>query len=137
MKIALLSFCDKGDSKSAAIVRAVLKSAEDAGKNVELFDGFLDDGKLRLALFDYIAVIAKKKGFFGGRVHERAEEFFATAPSVAGKKGAAFIVQSGPFGNGKACSALMQLLEKEGVLLDYFDIIGGLEAARACGEKLG
>ena len=137
MKIALISFCGKGDSKSAALVQAVLKSAEEAGGSAELFDGLADEGQQRLALFDYIAVVAKKKGFFGGQLPDRAKEFLDAAPSIAGKKGAALIVKSGPFGNGKACSNLMSLLEKEGVLLDYSEIISGVEAARACGKKLG
>ena len=118
-------------------MQAVLKSAEEAGGSAEIFDGFADDGKPRLALFDYIAVVAKKKGFFGGQLPDRAKEYLDSAPSIAGKKGAALIVKSGPFGNGKACSNLMRLLEKEGVLLDYSEIISGVEAARACGKNLG
>ena len=137
MKIALISFCGKGDARSAALVQALLKSAEEAGGSAELFDGLADEGQQRLALFDYIAVVAKKKGFFGGHLPDRAKEFLDAAPSIAGKKGAALIVKSGPFGNGKACTNLMSLLEKEGVLLDYFDVISGVEAARECGKKLG
>lgn len=137
MRIALISFCGKGDSKPSELVQAILKSAEEAGGSLELFDGFSDEGQARLALFDYIAVVAKKKGFFGGHIPSRAAEFLDGASSIAGKKGAAIIIKAGPFGNGKACASLMRLLERAGVLVDYSEIISGAGAARACGEKLG
>ena len=137
MRIALISFCGKDDSKASAIIREIVKSAREAGGDIELFDGFLDEGHARFVLFDYIAIAAKKKGLFGGHLPSRVSEFFDGVATVAGKKGAAIIVQSGPFGNGKACANLMHVMEKQGILLDYFDIIGGADAARACGEKLG
>ncbi len=137
MRIALISFCDKDDSRSASIVDALLKAAEKTGGAVESFNGQDDAGQTKLSFFDYIAVVVKKKGLFSGNIPPRVKEFLAESGTVAGKKGAAFVISSGVFGNSKACANLMRVLEKEGLLLDYSDILKNREQAVESGKKIG
>lgn len=137
MRIALVSFCDKDDSRSSSIVDILRQAAEKKGGTVELFNGNDDVGQTKLSFFDYITVVLKKKGLFSGSIPPRVKEFLAESGTVAGKKGAAFIISSGIFGNAKACSNLMGVLEKEGLLLDYSDILKSKEQAGESGNKIG
>lgn len=137
MKVALICFYDGKDARTEVIAGAVRQSAEEAGNTVQVLDGMQETGPAALALSDYIAVIARKSGFFGSALPSRIKEFFAAAGSVAGKKGAALLVSYGLFGNRKAYENLMRSMEKEGVVLDYSDILRNRDEARAGGKNLG
>lgn len=136
MKIALIHFCG-GDSRSSAMVDALRQSAEKSGGAVECFDGQRDLDQTKLSFFEYIVVVVKKQGLFSGAVSPRVKEFLDTAGNIAGKKGAAFVVSGGVFGNAKTCANLMRVLEKEGLLLDYSDILKNKGQALESGKKIG
>jgi hypothetical protein len=53
-----------------------------------------------------------------------------------GKKGAAFLKKAGPF-TGKAMANVMRAMEKEGMVVNWSDIIFSAPHAEALGKKIG
>ncbi|MEE0999330.1 MAG: hypothetical protein UIH41_06695, partial [Treponemataceae bacterium] len=63
-------------------------------------------------------------------------EVLATCGNVSGKKGCALIVKSGLFSQ-KFCNSVMKKMEKEGMKIDYFDVINNVDHAAHVGKKIG
>ena len=63
-------------------------------------------------------------------------EVLANCGVVGGKKSCALVLPS-LFGAEKACKALMKAMEKEGMFVDYFDIVQSPEHATHVGTFLG
>lgn len=136
MRVALVTFIQGDQSGSRSILSKLENGSASRGNQVEVFDGFKDLLNTRLTIFDYIAVLYKPSGFFGGKLPSRIAEFLATSGTVAGKKGCALVLKHG-FSGAKQCRSLMKILEAEGLMLDYFDIVRDEEHASAVGKKIG
>ncbi|ULQ60348.1 hypothetical protein K7I13_03300 [Brucepastera parasyntrophica] len=136
MRIALISFCPANDNKSKRIAENLVNSAQRQGHQAELISGLQDMEYMKITIYDYITVLIKPAGLFGGTVPPRVSEFFSSSGSVAGKKGAALVIKSG-FSTEKTCRNLMRVMEKEGVKLDYFEVIKDADHAAYVGKKLG
>jgi hypothetical protein len=60
----------------------------------------------------------------------------AAGSSLVGKKSAAFIKKGGLF-TGKALANLMKVMEKEGLLVNWSDILLNPAHAEALGKRIG
>ena len=136
MRVALITFVPEGDRSSSAIVSKLESGSTSRGNQVEVINGYRDLMNTRLSVFDYVAVVVRTKGLFNGKVPSRVAEFLSTSGSIAGRKGCALVAKSG-FSSGKTCKELMKIMEREGVKLDYFDIIADEEQAPLIGKKIG
>ena len=67
---------------------------------------------------------------------KKLEELFASCGSAAGKKGCALVLKFGLSSN-KMCNVLMDQLERQGMKLDYFEVIENAEHSVAVGKKIG
>lgn len=136
MRVALITFCPPADGRINSIVKTLESGSVSRGNQVELINGYQDLTNTRLTAFDYIAVVFKAEGLFGGKLPARIGRFLATSGSIVSKKGCALVIKAG-FSSAKACKNLMKVMEAEGVKLDYFDIVGDEEQARITGKKIG
>jgi hypothetical protein len=132
MRIAVVSVPAKSKGISG-IASALAKGMESMGHRVDVLDAWTEDG-FRLPGYEYIAVVAEKRSFFGGKLPEVLGKVLSSA--LGGKKGAAFLIKSGPF-NGKAMANLMRTMEKEGIVVNWSDLLLNPPHAETLGKRIG
>ena len=67
---------------------------------------------------------------------EEMRKLLASA-SLAGKKGAAFLKKTGPFFVNKALCNLMRVMEKEGMMVNWSEVLLSSDHANAMGKRIG
>ena len=115
-------------------VEALAKGVRLMGHSADIVDGWNDDGR-RLAAYEYIIVAAEQTGIFGGRMPEALGKSLRGALNLSGKRSAAFLKKTGPF-TGKALSNLMRAMEKEGMLVNWSEILLSAPHAEALGKRI-
>jgi len=105
------------------------------GHHVDIIDAWTEDG-IRLPGYDYIAVIAEPAGIFSGKIAANVSKVLSAGSSLVGKKSAAFIKKSGLFTN-RALFNLMKAMEKEGMRINWSDILFNAPHAEAMGKHIG
>lgn len=116
-------------------VRALVKGMESMGHRVDLIDAWTGDG-FRLPGYEYIAVAAEPVSFFSGKLPEAAATILSAGSGLVGKKSAAFVKKSGLF-TGRALANLMRAMEKEGMTINWSDILLSPAHAEALGKRVG
>ncbi|MDR1107618.1 MAG: hypothetical protein LBL19_01135 [Spirochaetaceae bacterium] len=116
-------------------VAALAKGMESMGHRVDILDAWTEDG-FRLPGYDYIAVAAESVSLFGGKLPEVISRILAGGSSLGGKKSAAFLKKTNPF-TTKALSNLMRAMEKEGMMVNWSDIILSAAQAEFLGKRIG
>ena len=133
MRIAVV--CVPSQRKAAPdYVQALAKGMESMGHHVEIIDAWTDDG-YKLPSFEYIAVVAESLSFFSSTMPSALSKVLSAA-SVTGKKSAAFLKKGGLFG-AKALAKLMRAMEKEGMYINWSDVILNAAQAEALGKRIG
>jgi hypothetical protein len=117
-----------------AYVTALAKGMEAMGHRADVLDAWTGDGS-RLPAYEYIAVCAEAASLFGGKMPEALQRILASG-NLTGKKSAAFLKKTGPF-TTKAMSSLMRGMEKEGMYINWSDIILSAGHAEALGKRIG
>jgi hypothetical protein len=115
--------------------RSFAKGMESMGHRVDVINAWTEDG-MRLPGYEYIAVISEPVSFFSGKIITNISKILAVGSSLTGKKSAAFIKKSGLFSN-RALSRLMNAMEKEGMYVNWSDIIFNAPHAEALGKRIG
>ena len=87
-------------------------------------------------MHEYLAVLIRPESALSARIPEAVQRFFRGNGSLSGKKGCALVLKSG-LRSGKTCKNLMDLLETQGLLIDYFEIITDASHALSAGEMVG
>jgi hypothetical protein len=108
---------------------------ESMGHRADLIDAWTDDG-MRLPGYEYIVVCAESVSFFSGNIPEVVSKILSAGSSLGGKKSAAF-VRKGGLRSGKALASLMRAMEKEGMLVNWSDILLNAPHAEAMGKRIG
>ncbi|MDR0486835.1 MAG: hypothetical protein LBG91_01175 [Treponema sp.] len=116
-------------------VRALAKGMESMGHRVDVIDAWTEDG-FRLPGYEYIAVAAEPVSFFSGKIPEAVAKMLAAGSSLGGKKSAAFIKKTGLFSN-RALAVLMRAMEKEGMVVNWSDLLLNPPHAEALGKRIG
>jgi hypothetical protein len=116
-------------------VKALAKGMESMGHRVDIIDGWTEDG-YRLPGYEYIAVTSEPLSFFSGKIPEPLGKLLSAGSSLVGKKSAAFIKKGGLFG-GRALSNLMKAMEKEGMLVNWSEVLLNPPHAEALGKRIG
>lgn len=135
MRVLILHFLSVRNEKHAGVLKKLEQAAAAAGHQVTVC-GERDTVNLHTAMYEYIAVVTAPSGFIGAKLPEKLPEILSTHGSVSGKKGCALVVKSGLF-SGKMCRLTMHAMEKEGMVVDYFDIIESADHAAYVGKKIG
>ena len=105
------------------------------GHRVELIDAWTDDG-MRLGGCEYIAVTAEPASFFSAKIPEIIPKILSAGSGLGGKKSAAFIKKSG-MRYSRALAFLMKAMEKEGMMVNWSDILLNAPHAEAMGKRIG
>ena len=109
---------------------------ESAGHNIDVFDAWTDDG-FRLPGYDYIVLCAESTSFWGGKIPLVLSKFLGSGSGLVGKKSAAFIKKTSPFFVNKTLSNLMKVMEKEGLVVNWSEIILNTSHAGVVGKRIG
>jgi len=105
------------------------------GHHVDIIDVWTDDG-MRLPGYEYITVVAEPISSFSGNLQPIISKVLSAGSTLVGKKSAAFIKKSGLFTN-RALSNLMKTMEKEGMRINWSDILLNAPHAEAMGKYIG
>jgi hypothetical protein len=117
-------------------LKSLAKGIEAMGHRVDIIDGWTEDG-MRLPGYEYIAVCAEAVSFWGGKLPEILPKILGTGSGLVGKKSAGFIKKTGPIFMAKALSNVMKAMEKEGMRVNWSDIILSPAHAEALGKRIG
>jgi hypothetical protein len=108
---------------------------EAMGHRVDVLDAWTEDG-FRLPGYEYVVVTAESLSLFGGRMPEAVAKILASGSGLVGRKGAAFLKKTGPF-TSKAMANLMRAMEKEGMIVNWSDILLNAAHAESLGKRIG
>ena len=132
MRIAVISVSSHRDGPKD-YVKALASGMESMGHRVDVLNA--EDG-YKLPSYEYIAVCAEAASFWGGKMPEALPKLLATA-SLSGKKGAAFLKKTSPLFINKALCNLMRAMEKEGMLVNWSEVLLSSDHANAMGKRIG
>jgi hypothetical protein len=134
MRIAIIS-APARRGRVPDYVNGLQKGMESMGHRVDVLDAWADNG-LRLPGYEYVAICAEAVSPFSGTMSEALPKILSSAGSLGGKKSAAFLKKKGPFIT-KALINLMGAMEKEGMLINWSEIIINTPHAEALGKRIG
>jgi len=117
-------------------VKSLAKGMESMGHRADVIDAWIEDG-FRLPGYEYIAVCAEAVSAWGGKMPDVLAKILASGSGLIGKKSAAFLKKKGPLFINKALSNLMRAMEKEGMMVNWSDIILNPPQAEALGKRIG
>jgi hypothetical protein len=116
-------------------VTALAKGMSKMGHQVDVIDAWTEDG-MRLPAYEYITVVTQPVSFLSGKIPANVSKILSAGSSLVGKKSAAFIKKSGLFSN-RALVNLMKVMEKEGMKVNWSDILFNPPHAEAMGKYIG
>ncbi len=134
MKVLILHFLQHS-KKNNDILANLEKSCISNSHDVTIC-GEKDSINLHMGIYDYITIVTTPLNAFSSKLPEKFEQIISTHGSLSGKKGCALVVKKGLF-SSKLSSITMKAMEKEGMVIDYFDIIDTPGYATHAGKKLG
>ena len=117
-------------------VKALARGMDSMGHRVDILDAWTEDG-FRLPSYEYIAVCAEPASNWGGKMPDALSKILAAGSGLVGKKSAAFLKKTGPLFVNKAFYALMKAMEKEGMTINWSEIILNAPQAEALGKRVG
>jgi len=135
MRIAVVSVCARRKG-IPDYVKSLARGMESMGHRVDVLDAWTEDG-YRLPGYEYIAVCAEALSAWGGKMPEPLQKVLGAGSGLVGKKSAAFLKKTGPFFANKALSNLMRAMEKEGMLINWSEILLNAPQAEALGKRIG
>ena len=135
MRIAVVSA--PGQRKGVPeYVKSLAKGMESMGHRVDIIDAWTEDG-FRLPGYEYIAVCAEAVSLWGGKMPDVLTKVLGAGSGLVGKRSAAFLKKTGPIFITKALSNLMKAMEKEGMLVNWSEILLNAAQAEALGKRIG
>jgi hypothetical protein len=135
MRIAVISVTSQKKG-IPEYVKSLAKGMESMGHRADVIDAWTDDG-FRLPGYEYIAVCAEAASFWGGKMPESLSKILAAGSGLVGKKSAAFLKKTSPVFVTKALWNLMKAMEKEGMTVNWSEIILSAAQAEALGQRIG
>jgi len=116
-------------------VESLAKGMVSMGHYVDILDAWTGDG-YRLPGYEYIVVVSQPVSVFSGKIPDAVSGVLSRASSLVGKKSAAFVRKGGLF-TAKALGNLMKAMEKEGMTINWSDILLNSPHAEAMGKRVG
>ena len=116
-------------------VQALAKGMEKMGHRVEIIDAWTDDG-MRLPGFDYLTIVTETVSLFSAKIPEIIPKILSASSGISGKKSAAFLKKGG-LRSAKTLINVMEAMEKEGLVVNWSDILLSAPHAEAIGKGIG
>jgi hypothetical protein len=133
MRVAVISAPPKRRSPPDYAL-ALAKGIEAMGHTVELVDAWTDDG-MKLPGCQYITIATEPLSFFSAKISEVIPKILSSR-GIDGKKSAAFVRKAG-LRSGKTLFNLMTAMEKEGMIVNWSEILLNAPHAEAMGKRIG
>ncbi len=134
MKSVVL-YADSGQKTTAKeLAKALSKGIQQQGAECDLID-VKRDGGTRIAMYQYVAIIATPTSLWGGKIDPVFSSFLRQNGSVAGKRCSAFVSKHS-IRKTKTLQALFKVMEQEGMYLTYSDILTSASQAQVSGTHL-
>jgi hypothetical protein len=102
---------------------------------VDVIDAWTDNG-IRLPSYEYIVVVAEPASFFSAKIPEVVPKVLSAGSGLGGRKSAAFVKKSGLRSN-RTLTNVMNAMEKEGMVVNWGDILFNAPHAEAMGKRIG
>ena len=134
MRIAVIS-APAARKEPPDYVRSLVEGMEAMGHRVDIVNAWTEDG-IKLPGYEYIVVTAEPVSFFSGKIVSNVSKILAAGSTLSGKKSAAFVKKTGFFYN-RALANLMRVMEKEGMFINWSDILFNGPHAQAMGKRIG
>jgi len=135
MRIAVISVSARRNGRQDC-VKSLASGMESMGHRVDIVDAWAEDG-YKLPAYEYIAVCAEASSLWGGKMPDALSRILASASSLVGKRSAAFLRKTSPFFINKALRNLMKAMEKEGMLVNWSEVLLSSAHANAMGKRIG
>ena len=136
MRIVVVSVARQRASSVPEYVKSLGRGMESMGHRVDIIDAWTEDG-MRLPGYEYIIVCAEATGFWGGKMPDALTRVLGSGSGLVGKKSAAFIKKTGPLFINKSLWNLMKAMEKEGMKINWSEILLNPSHAEALGKRIG
>jgi hypothetical protein len=133
MRVAVISAPSQRRSPPDYVL-ALAKGIEAMGHTVEIVDAWTGDG-MKLPACQYIAIVTEPLSFFSAKIPGVIPKILASR-GIDGKKSAAFVRKSGLRSN-KVLFNLMTAMEKEGMMVNWSEILLNAPHAEAMGKRIG
>jgi len=117
-------------------VKSLARGMEAVGHNVDILDAWTEDG-FKLPGYEYVAVCAEAASAWGGKMPAALSKVLSCGSGLLGKRSAAFIKKTSPFFINRSLANLMKAMEKEGMTINWSDIILSAPHAEALGKQIG
>lgn len=134
MRIAVVFVPDKSRDKLLSISKALAAGIEKNGHNVDIVDGSRDVNT-KLSIYEYICVGTEVVSLIGGKIPEQVGGFLRSAGIVTGKRSFAFVLKKG-LGTGRGLQRLMKVMESQGMMLKYSEVLRSKEESEEIGKRL-
>jgi len=134
MRIAVVSAPSKR-RPAPDYVQALAKGMGSMGHAVDIIDAWTENG-MRLPGYDYVAVVTEPLSLFSAQIPEVVTKILSAGSGLVGKKSAAFVRKGGLRFN-RTLSTLMRTMEKEGMMVNWSDILLNAPHAEAMGKRIG
>ena len=134
MRIAIVSAPASRNAPSD-YAQALAKGMASMGHRVDIVDAWREDG-MKLPGYEYVAVASEPVSILSGKLPPVISKILAAGSSLTGKKSAAFIKKTGLFSN-RALFNLMKSMEKEGMVINWSELLFSAPYAEAMGKRIG
>ncbi|AFG37687.1 hypothetical protein [Spirochaeta africana] len=134
MRTAVVFFYESNRDAALAAAKGLCKGIEAQGHTCDIIDGNTDV-QTKLSAYQYICIGHQFSRLLTGRVSARAQEFLSQAGLIGGKRCFAFIMKKG-FAAQKTLKRFMDLLESEGMFVQFSDQLQSPEEAELIGKNL-
>ncbi|OJF76894.1 MAG: hypothetical protein BKP49_04830 [Treponema sp. CETP13] len=135
MRVLILHFLDTRNAKNITILRNLQAASENNGHQVTLMNA-KDVGNLQFPMYEYVCIVTKSAKLFGAKLPSQMGEILNKHGTLSGKKGCSLVVKGG-FSSDKMNTLVMKAMEKEGIFIDYSQVIESPEHAKSIGKKIG
>ncbi|MCL2599744.1 MAG: hypothetical protein FWD88_00980 [Treponema sp.] len=116
-------------------VKALAKGMGSMGHAVDVIDAWTEDG-IRLPGYDYVAIVTESVSPFSKEIPAVVAKLISLGSGLGGKKSASFVKKGGLRYN-RTLSTLMRAMEKEGMVVNWSDILLSAPHAEAMGKRIG
>ena len=133
MRVAVVYYAEKQRDRLKELAQALARGIQSQNVLVDVMDARDLNGKL--TIYQYVALGTEVTGNFGGKIPPGLAAFLKTSGHLVGKRCFAFLPNRG-LRREKSLLALMKVMEAEGMLVAYSDLLQGAAAAESAGKKL-
>lgn len=134
MRTAVVFFYENNRDSALEVAKGLSSGIEAQGHSCDIIDGNTDV-QSKLSAYQYISIGYQFSSLLTGKLSNRAAEFLSQAGLIGGKRCFAYIMKRG-FGIAKSMKKLMNLLESEGVFVQFSDQLQSREEAKLIGKNL-